>query len=102
MTQILPTYTPSHYTTLFRSDQNMADSAAAKIARTMAAAFIERPPTRMPRRTVPSLYVGRRGLSDVPPERSEEHTSEIQSPCNIVFSLLIAKKYRTRDLTRCA
>src|SRR5256885_17118891 len=28
--------------------------------------------------------------------RSEEHTSELQSPCNIVCRLLLAKKKRTR------
>src|SRR5256885_7954191 len=29
-------------------------------------------------------------------ERSEEHTSELQSPCNLVCRLLLEKKYRTR------
>src|SRR5256885_2644886 len=28
----------------------------------------------------------------VPPERSEEHTSELQSPCNLVCRLLLEKK----------
>src|SRR5256885_11665292 len=27
-----------------------------------------------------------------PPERSEEHTSELQSPCNLVCRLLLEKK----------
>src|SRR5256885_13105049 len=30
--------------------------------------------------------------SDVPPQRSEEHTSELQSPCNLVCRLLLEKK----------
>src|SRR6266850_8573827 len=36
-----------------------------------------------------------RGLSEPPPPqpvRSEEHTSELQSPCNIVCRLLLEKK----------
>src|SRR5256885_7336571 len=30
--------------------------------------------------------------SCTPPERSEEHTSELQSPCNLVCRLLLEKK----------
>src|SRR5256885_5795504 len=31
-------------------------------------------------------------INTVPPLRSEEHTSELQSPCNIVCRLLLEKK----------
>src|SRR5256885_7668715 len=31
-------------------------------------------------------------------ERSEEHTSELQSPCNLVCRLLLAKKYQGDDV----
>src|SRR5256885_12725226 len=31
-------------------------------------------------------------LEALPPERSEEHTSELQSPCNLVCRLLLEKK----------
>src|SRR2546426_7323023 len=31
-------------------------------------------------------------VSDGPPPRSEEHTSELQSPCNLVCRLLLEKK----------
>src|SRR3989454_11069688 len=37
-------------------------------------------------------------LADVPastPDRSEEHTSELQSPCNLVCRLLLEKKKNT-------
>src|SRR5256885_12208361 len=35
--------------------------------------------------------------------RSEEHTSELQSPCNLVCRLLLEKKQRVdRNMTRCA
>src|SRR5256885_5823796 len=34
-------------------------------------------------------------------ERSEEHTSELQSPCNLVCRLLLEKKKATTSGTRC-
>src|SRR5256885_13141838 len=37
-------------------------------------------------------------LGQVP--RSEEHTSELQSPCNLVCRLLLEKKTRRRAATR--
>src|SRR2546426_6952288 len=32
------------------------------------------------------------------PERSEEHTSELQSPCNLVCRLLLEKKKKTQPI----
>src|SRR5256885_10388545 len=32
---------------------------------------------------------------EAPPDRSEEHTSELQSPCNLVCRLLLEKKKHT-------
>src|SRR5688500_19727402 len=37
-----------------------------------------------------SIFLGRINLGDS--ERSEEHTSELQSPCNLVCRLLLEKK----------
>src|SRR5256885_12122509 len=37
-----------------------------------------------------------RPLGLTPPQRSEEHTSELQSPCNLVCRLLLEKKKETR------
>src|SRR5256885_8295989 len=34
------------------------------------------------------------------PRRSEEHTSELQSPCNLVCRLLLEKKKNTRVIVR--
>src|SRR2546426_8655527 len=34
------------------------------------------------------------------PERSEEHTSELQSPCNLVCRLLLEKKKNKIHITR--
>src|SRR5256885_11429450 len=36
----------------------------------------------------------------VPPPRSEEHTSELQSPCNLVCRLLLEKKNHNRPSAR--
>src|SRR5256885_2640598 len=33
--------------------------------------------------------------------RSEEHTSELQSPCNLVCRLLLEKKKKNKDNIRC-
>src|SRR2546426_7012264 len=37
---------------------------------------------------------------DTAPERSEEHTSELQSPCNLVCRLLLEKKKKGRQPPR--
>src|SRR2546426_5863423 len=62
------------YTTLFRS----------------AVADADRPVARLPLERAPARVV--RGLEQVHPDRSEEHTSELQSPCNLVCRLLLEKK----------
>src|SRR5256885_7749788 len=46
-----------------------------------------------------------RNSSAAPPPRSEEHTSELQSPCNLVCRLLLEKKKNKIsyiDLVLCA
>src|SRR5256885_11105609 len=47
------------------------------------------PPESADGATIVSLAFG-----DVHVERSEEHTSELQSPCNLVCRLLLEKKIR--------
>src|SRR5256885_3962374 len=61
------------YTTLFRSDQ---------------------------RPQVVDLGRRRSALPGLHHHRSEEHTSELQSPCNLVCRLLLEKKKRTRSTCR--
>src|SRR2546426_5863001 len=39
-----------------------------------------------------------RAASTTPSARSEEHTSELQSPCNLVCRLLLEKKKRKRSI----
>src|SRR2546426_8836397 len=80
------------YTTLFRS------------------ARAPSPPRRAPRGSPQGR--GRPGSRRAPPPRhrpsergggrSEEHTSELQSPCNLVCRLLLEKKKNTAHSTSCA
>src|SRR5256885_7402066 len=46
----------------------------------------------VPRREVLGVLLGR--------ERSEEHTSELQSPCNLVCRLLLEKKKTTAKINK--
>src|SRR2546426_8522204 len=50
-------------------------------------------------RLVRQADVLRRRL-DTTPDRSEEHTSELQSPCNLVCRLLLEKKKKKSETTR--
>src|SRR2546426_7804062 len=69
------------YTTLFRSDVELSLAAPIATAREINAA--EEP--------VGSIEI--KGGKLV--ARSEEHTSELQSPCNLVCRLLLEKKKNT-------
>src|SRR3989454_8541639 len=65
------------YTTLFRSNTSRAAGSPVVIARVRS---ISR--SRKGRATARYTYT----------RRSEEHTSELQSPCNLVCRLLLEKK----------
>src|SRR2546426_9408469 len=81
------------YTTLFRS--RVLPEMSAKVH------FLPRP-SRVAVDTQPVLVVPgtavveRNGRSVVFVVRSEEHTSELQSPCNLVCRLLLEKKKKTK------
>src|SRR5256885_11960731 len=62
------------YTTLFRSASAISRRSSGPIR-----ICSERPP-----------LLG--AVPTAPPERSEEHTSELQSPCNLACRLLLEKK----------
>src|SRR5256885_4135459 len=76
------------YTTLFRSDTSAGGSRTAEAATTMFNAWVVNVPLK------------RRDTARDPSDlifygdflRSEEHTSELQSPCNLVCRLLLEKK----------
>src|SRR2546426_2476839 len=69
------------YTTLFRSHH-----ACDSIPRVPSASTV----------TFATRSLGARALASG--RRSEEHTSELQSPCNLVCRLLLEKKKHTSEL----
>src|SRR5256885_9511638 len=73
------------YTTLFRSEELPVENAPGRSRR--------RRETH-PRLRLPPPRPGTRRRQQVHPwsARSEEHTSELQSPCNLVCRLLLEKK----------
>src|SRR5256885_5579857 len=78
------------YTTLFRSreDEVLRLRRAARLARRRGRG------EKRARARRPAADPGerRRGRRRLPAPRSEEHTSELQSPCNLVCRLLLEKK----------
>src|SRR5256885_5641065 len=76
------------YTTLFRS---------VRLGFTLTA---EAPYTRRAMLDAPDLV--RSAPAARPVERSEEHTSELQSPCNLVCRLLLEKKNSGNGILLCS
>src|SRR2546426_3740542 len=80
------------YTTLFRS------RATGEIPRrgraTPRVAGLRCGPDPLRQRSECAAPTSRRRL----PPRSEEHTSELQSPCNLVCRLLLEKKKKSKNL----
>src|SRR5256885_11077556 len=82
------------YTTLFRSQlpervaDRREDLLIVRLDRQFAAARCQRQPEDQLRISAGPEGRDRRGTP-----RSEEHTSELQSPCNLVCRLLLATKY---------
>src|SRR5205807_4956360 len=95
-----PSYTLFPYTTLFRSSPYSASKIGAdQMAYSHYCAFgtpvsIARPfntygPRQSLRAVIPTMILQ---ALEGKGERSEEHTSELQSPCNLVCRLLLEKK----------
>src|SRR2546426_9060802 len=76
------------YTTLFRSWRLAPDWGDAPALRLEAT----RHPAAARTRGWQLAHLAERGLE----LRSEEHTSELQSPCNLVCRLLLEKKKKTK------
>src|SRR5258708_8475445 len=83
------------YTTLFRSTASWVDSAVAKSQRR----FLKPIDRRDCQRSNQTIDLERRQ-----PRRSEEHTSELQSPDHLVCRLLLEKKKKKQrdDLALCS
>src|SRR2546426_6899579 len=80
------------YTTLFRSRLEGAAVLALGDARGLIVVQVARRQQQHPLGPAPDERRERA------PQRSEEHTSELQSPCNLVCRLLLEKK-KTRSTT---
>src|SRR2546426_2931625 len=74
------------YTTLFRS---LGDAGAPERVEPLLRELVPDLCERLP------LFV--LGVGHVRRERSEEHTSELQSPCNLVCRLLLEKKKKNKN-----
>src|SRR2546426_8178752 len=84
------------YTTLFRSQRPSGDGTVGPHVPSIALAAIvgvSPPPASLSADSVPPPARGSvRRACVVMRVRSEEHTSELQSPCNLVCRLLLEKK----------
>src|SRR5256885_10860299 len=80
------------YTTLFRSpgDRARAPRTRARRASARGARGARDRDRRAP--AGPEWAAGRAAVAPPTSPRSEEHTSELQSPCNLVCRLLLEKK----------
>src|SRR3989454_8715261 len=82
------------YTTLFRSQWRMADIAIGRAGLQATETAVSAPVVLEERDIeLPDL------LTDLQ-DRSEEHTSELQSPCNLVCRLLLEKKKKNNTKTQ--
>src|SRR5256885_9668648 len=85
------------YTTLFRSEAGFAQMSAS-FRCDLADLSAARASTNG--NALELIFIsgdsGTRNGSLRSPPRSEEHTSELQSPCNLVCRLLLEKKYASR------
>src|SRR5256885_7305629 len=89
------------YTTLFRSE-DMVDHSPFVWRRAMLAEMLNAPIPKLSVRNeiyvVDDFFDGRALRYCQLRLRSEEHTSELQSPCNLVCRLLLEKKQRNTPL----
>src|SRR5256885_6798001 len=81
------------YTTLFRSRAPRGRSCRARRRRRRARRY----PCPLPRGGTSPRGAAFRGEV-----RSEEHTSELQSPCNLVCRLLLEKKKKNIHIVLCS
>src|SRR5205807_8873450 len=94
-----PSPTPFPYTTLFRSRLRASSAGGARsqavcesLPRGVEAGSSVVRRRHADRRTDSTRPRARRQHHPPSPPRSEEHTSELQSPCNLVCRLLLEKK----------
>src|SRR2546426_6207466 len=98
LTRRPPRFPPFPYPTLFRSIATPSASRSAPTSDPARCAGSPSAPPASPAR--PSSWRRRPPTPASPTTRSEEHTSELQSPCNIVCRLLLEKKKINGQQTR--
>src|SRR2546426_1798028 len=81
------------YTTLFRSQATVRKRRRARRTRALIFPASTSPGFRL-KATTREVTVSERHFETF--SRSEEHTSELQSPCNLVCRLLLEKKNTSR------
>src|SRR2546426_5390870 len=74
------------YTTLFRSRMHAGSGSVQSLTTDLGLA----------REVASEINLLLEGRREIERERSEEHTSELQSPCNLVCRLLLEKKKKDR------
>src|SRR5258708_24829320 len=79
------------YTTLFRSPRRPARAGAD------AGPGVQHSPPRLLLH-LPPMSIDLRSVPSAPIERSEEHTSELQSPDHLVCRLLLEKKKKKKQI----
>src|SRR5256885_8942778 len=90
------------YTSLFRSRVGGEGRRSARGYRVHARPHRAPPARRRHRRGAALRRPAARRVPPEPDERSEEHTSELQSPCNLVCRLLLEKKKKEHYPSRIA
>src|SRR5205807_5341303 len=82
------------YTTLFRSNAMLKtlEEPPAHALFILATTDPQKVPITVLSRTLQFVLLSQRSIGGGQVDRSEEHTSELQSPCNIVCRLLLEKK----------
>src|SRR2546426_9281405 len=89
------------YTTLFRSrSERYLPRLGAPDTLTVSRSWVDAILAAgvVPASYVPEASVGRTDLEEFTGARSEEHTSELQSPCNLVCRLLLEKKKKNTSI----
>src|SRR5256885_5014692 len=81
------------YTTLFRSRLSLLDTSIVARTNVSAMAYLGETSSEPWRHS-------RAAISHWAHSRSEEHTSELQSPCNLVCRLLLEKKKTSFQIER--
>src|SRR5256885_6258421 len=86
------------YTTLFRSAYSVNDRTVVRTGFGVYYDNLNLNELQFSRLVPP--YYGQYSLTPTPTQlRSEEHTSELQSPCNLVCRLLLEKKHHIKRRT---